>query len=284
MAMNDDVKPMDGEVSVPSTSPLDKIPFLTLAIQAFSYSSHAPSHSSFRGETPPKSLFHPLSLTLFQGRWTCLLGPSGRGKTTLLRLIANLVSPSSDTFSVTYHKAVPAPLSVAYMAQQDLLLPWLNVLENVCLGNALRGAPSTPLLKEKAESILGRLGLSDVLTYYPGQLSMGMRQRVALARTLLEDCPLVLMDEPFSAVDAVLRLQLQELAFEVLADKTVLLVTHDPFEALRLGHEIYVLNRPEPIIPAVLKGPLLLPSSPLRDTHDPTLLSCYSQLLQWIRS
>ena len=260
-------------------------PLLTLQIKSFSYNSE-------ESEDPPRnsspSLFNNLSLTLPRARWTCLLGASGIGKTTLLRLIAGLIPLTPKTMNITYHGTEQndpsAKQSIAYMAQHDLLLPWLTVLDNVCLGATLRGEPQDNLLKDKAIEILKRLKLGEAATLYPTQLSVGMRQRVALARTLLEECPLVLMDEPFSAVDAVSRLQLQELAFELLENKTVFLVTHDPLEALRMGEEIYVLNRPHLSEAAELKGPLLLSSPPLRENQDKEIFHHYSQLLEWIGS
>jgi putative hydroxymethylpyrimidine transport system ATP-binding protein len=120
-----------------------------------------------------------------------------------------------------------------------LLLPWLSARENVVLGARLRGeAPD----RAAADRLLARVGLAGHENKRPAALSGGMRQRVALARTLMEDRPVVLMDEPFSAVDALTRFRLQALACEVLADRTVVLVTHDPQEALRVGHRLFVLT------------------------------------------
>ncbi len=127
---------------------------------------------------------------------------------------------------------------IALMAQQDLLLPWLSVRDNVLLGHRLRGASRAELrrLREPAAALLARVGLERDADRLPGTLSGGMRQRAALARTLMEDRPIVLMDEPFSALDVVTRHRLQDLAAELLVGRTVLLVTHNPLEALRLGH------------------------------------------------
>jgi putative hydroxymethylpyrimidine transport system ATP-binding protein len=124
------------------------------------------------------------------------------------------------------------------MDQRDLLLPWLNVLDNVCLGARLRGETAD---HQRALSLLQRVGLRDEAQALPAALSGGMRQRAALARTLMEDRAIVLMDEPFSAVDALTRLRLQDLAAELLGARTILLVTHDPMEALRLGHRILII-------------------------------------------
>ena len=124
------------------------------------------------------------------------------------------------------------------MGQHDDLLPWLSVIGNVTLGARLRGA--TP--GSRAGAGAARAGRSDEQKdRLPATLSGGQRQRAALARTLMEDRPVVLMDEPFSALDAITRARLQALAADLLAGRTVLLVTHDPLEALRLGHRIQVM-------------------------------------------
>ena len=177
-------------------------------------------------------LFDGLELALERGRWTCLLGPSGVGKSSLLRVIAGLERLEAGSLSVQSDAAV------AYMAQQDLLMPWLSALGNVSLGARLRGERPD---KARALAMLERVGLGGAAHALPHTLSGGMRQRVALARTLMEDRPIVLMDEPFSALDAITRMRLQELAAGLLAGRTVLLVTHDPLEALRLGERIYVM-------------------------------------------
>ncbi|GAB4391852.1 MAG: ATP-binding cassette domain-containing protein [Gammaproteobacteria bacterium] len=164
--------------------------------------------------------------------FSCILGPSGVGKSTLLKLILGLIIPDSTS-------QIIKPADISYMGQQDLLLPWCTVLENIVLGARLRSQPQ-PI--KQATQLLERVGLSHIATQLPEQLSGGMRQRVALLRTIIESRDVILMDEPFSAVDAITRLQLQQLAAELLMHKTVVLVTHDPLEALRLGHDIYILS------------------------------------------
>ena len=218
-------------------------------------------------------LFERLRFRLEGGLWTCLLGPSGVGKTTLLRLIAGL----AEGALVVADDGRGTAGRIALMAQQDLLLPWLPVVDNVLLGHRLRGAARAELrrLREPARDLLARVGLAAEAERLPGTLSGGMRQRAALARTLMEDRPIVLMDEPFSALDVVTRHRLQDLAAELLAGRTVLLVTHSPLEALRLGHRLYVLAGR----PAVPRGPLLPRGLPPRDAADPTLLAMQAELL-----
>ena len=185
-----------------------------------------------------KQIFQDLSLTLSPGSITCLLGPSGIGKTSLLRLIAGL-SAEAETTHLADAAGNALPGRLAYMDQRDLLLPWLTVRKNIALGPRLRGEAVD---SRRVDDLLAAVGLTDVAEARPATLSVGMRQRAALARTLMEDRALVLMDEPFSSLDALNRLRLQDLAARLLVGRTVLVVTHDPMEALRLGHRILILS------------------------------------------
>jgi putative hydroxymethylpyrimidine transport system ATP-binding protein len=216
-------------------------------------------------------VFKDLDLDLEGGSITCLLGPSGVGKSSLLRLLAGLVPLASAHLYCS--DGLPLTGRIAYMAQQDLLLPWLTVLDNVTLGNRLRG--EKPDLS-KAWTLLEQVGLADSAYVRPAALSGGMSQRAALARTLMEDRPVVLMDEPFSAVDALTRLRLQSLAAELLAQRTVLLITHDPIEALRLGRHILIMNGR----PAYLEFLPDLPGEPPRDPGEPAVQAAYRELLR----
>jgi putative hydroxymethylpyrimidine transport system ATP-binding protein len=125
------------------------------------------------------------------------------------------------------------------MAQQDLLLPWRRVLDNLCLGDDLHGRPRNIA---RARELLAAVGLAGREKAWPDTLSGGQRQRVALARTLYQEAPVVMMDEPFSAVDAITRLELHDLASRLLEGRTVLMVTHDPLEALRLADQLLLLR------------------------------------------
>ncbi len=167
------------------------------------------------------------------------------------------------------------------MAQRDLLLPWLGLLDNVLLGYRLRGDQAElAAARPRAKELLAEVGLSDRSNDLPGTLSAGMRQRAALARTLCEDRPVVLMDEPFAHLDAVTRLDLQDLAVRLLAGRTVVLVTHDPLEALRMGHQVRVLSgSPFAVGPAIE-----LPGAMPRDPADPVLLGLQGRLIAELRS
>ncbi|WP_170426219.1 ABC transporter ATP-binding protein [Ruegeria arenilitoris] len=185
-------------------------------------------------------LFVPLSLTLAAGQWTCLLGGSGVGKTTILRLIAGLETGADFDGEITASDGKTVQDRVAYMAQDDLLLPWATVAQNVCLGARLRR--QKPDLARR-DRLIKRMRLEGHMGKKPAELSGGQCQRVALARTLMEDRPIVLLDEPFSALDARTRTDMQDLAAEALQDRTVLLVTHDPAEAARLGQSIVIMTQ-----------------------------------------
>ena len=187
-------------------------------------------------------LFEHLDLTLLPNEWVSLLGCSGVGKSTLLRLIAGLEIQGN----IIFHPNI----RVAWLPQKDTLYPWLSIIDNVQLENVLFGNKSTKTTLQ-AKALLEQVGMSEHLHKSCAQLSGGQKQRVALARVLMQNADLVLLDEPFSALDAISRYQLQNLAHELLKNKSVLLVTHDPQEALRLSQRIFVLRSPQPNQPAL---------------------------------
>ena len=215
----------------------------------------------------------PMVLAVPGGQVTALLGPSGYGKSTLLRLAAGLLAVPAGG-AVAAEDGRPLTGRIAYMAQQDLLVPWRDLLGNVVMGAHLRGeAPDL----DRARGLLAAVGLTPAdAAKRPAQLSGGMRQRAALARTLMEDRPIVLMDEPFSAVDAPTRHRLQSLSARLLAGRTVLLVTHDPLEALRLADHIHVLGG-NPATPSEVPVPA---GAPPRPAADPALLAAQAALLE----
>lgn len=184
-------------------------------------------------------IFGPLAAGFPAARWTSLLGASGTGKSTLLRLLAGLSEGLTFEGHITCDDGQPLGPRTILMQQADLLLPWASVIENVMIGAALRGqAPQ----EAKARALIADVGLAGLEGRKPSQLSGGQRQRVALARTLAEDRPVVLLDEPFSALDPGTRRQMQDLALRLLRGRTVVLVTHDPLEAARLGDWIMLMT------------------------------------------
>jgi putative hydroxymethylpyrimidine transport system ATP-binding protein len=219
-------------------------------------------------------LFRDLTLRVPAGQWCCLLGPSGIGKSTVLRLFAGLAEEVTFTGRLTASDGLPLQGRVALMAQDDLLLPWLDVAGNVALGARLRGTRPD---RARIARVLAQVGLEGLTKRRPAALSGGQRQRVALARTLMEDRPVVLLDEPFSALDARTRARMQELTAAALKGRTVLLVTHDPGEAARLGETILVMTE---------TGLRSLPPPPgpvPRGIADPETLATQARLLQILR-
>ena len=212
-------------------------------------------------------LIEAFDLALQPG-WTCLLGPSGSGKSTLLRLLAGL--ETGARFDGTIH----APERIGWMAQSDLMQPRLSVVQNVMLIDTLAGRRPD---RSRAEDVLAAVGLSGYGARNPEALSGGQRQRVALARTLMSDAPLILLDEPFSALDPATRAGMQELAADQFAGRTVLLVTHDPSEALRLGQRIFQIREKR------LEAVDALQGLPPHDLADPRLASASANLLQSLR-
>ena len=221
------------------------------------------------------TLLDNVSLTLSPQEWTCLLGASGVGKSTILRLIARLEAHVDFTGEIRASDGAPLAARIAYMAQSDLLFPWATVLENVTTGARLRGEASDT---DRARALISDVGLSDHIAKKPNALSGGQRQRVALARTLMEDRPLILLDEPFSALDAKTRAEMQELAARLLAGRTVLLVTHDPAEAARLGHRIYIMDEATGLTEAPAPE-----TPPIRALDDPASLACRAWLYRILR-
>ena len=220
-------------------------------------------------------IFPRISFTMQAGSWTCMLGPSGVGKTTILRLIAGLESEIVLDGRIELKEGGRLTGQISLMSQTDNLLPWLNATENVVLGNCLRGEKPN---YDKANALIEKVGLSDHRKKKPYALSGGQRQRVALARTLMEERPIVLLDEPFSALDARVRAEMQELAAQHLQGKTILLVTHDPAEAARLGESILVLsmNGIKDVCPP--EGGII------RAYDEHTVLACQGQLLRLLRA
>src|SRR3954464_2233215 len=197
-------------------------------------------------ERPGKSLtaVERVSLAVGDGEVVSLIGPSGCGKSTLLNIGSGLCAPSEGEAFVGGERVEGPNAHVAFMLQKDLLLPWRTVLENVMFGVEIQGLPLAER-RRRAEALLENLHLFEFAGHYPHQLSGGMRQRVALARTLAIDPSVLLLDEPFSAVDAQTRMVLQrELAQTLKREgKTALLITHDLLEAVTLSDRVLVMSR-----------------------------------------
>ena len=206
----------------------------------------------FPGEAgrPELTAIRDVSFALADGEVVALIGPSGCGKSTLLNIGSGLYGPSEGAAFVDGERVVAPNAHVAFMLQKDLLLPWRTVLDNVAFGLEIQRRPA-PERVARARELLAGLQLGEFAGHYPHQLSGGMRQRVALARTLAVEPSVLLLDEPFSAVDAQTRMVLQrDLARTVKqAGKTALLITHDLAEAVLMADRVLVMSpRPGRII------------------------------------
>ena len=181
--------------------------------------------------------------TLEKGRFLTMLGPSGCGKSTLFNIIAGLLAPDTGSVTLDVESLILRPGMTGYMLQRDLLLPWRTVADNITLPQTLRCVRRAEALRSAAPDVRV-CGLEPLLNRKPDQLSGGQRQRAALVRTLQTGKELLLLDEPFGALDAITRLRLQELLTALCLQKglTVLFVTHDVDEALLLSDEILVMG------------------------------------------
>jgi ABC-type nitrate/sulfonate/bicarbonate transport system ATPase subunit len=198
----------------------------------------------------------PLELSIETGRFISLVGPSGCGKSTLFNIIAGLLPPTEGRIIIDGDDATGTIGRVGYMLQKDLLLPWRTVLDNVILGMEIQGKPLREA-RERALPLLKKDGLGGFENFYPNSLSGGMRQRAALLRTLLFDTDVILLDEPFGALDAQTKLHMQEWLMQLWSDfrKTVVFVTHDVDEAIYLSDEIHVMGtRPGRILETIPIG------------------------------
>lgn len=187
--------------------------------------------------------FQDVSFSVRNGEFVSILGASGCGKTTLLHVLGGLERETSGEVHIAGAGEAERTGLFAYMFQKDLLLPWYKIRDNAALGLVLNGVPGKEATKQ-ADQFLSEYGLGRVLHMYPTQLSGGMRQRVALIRTLLIDRPILLLDEPFGALDALTRLQMQEWLLSIWEAhrRTVVFVTHDVDEAVRLSDRVLVMS------------------------------------------
>jgi ABC-type nitrate/sulfonate/bicarbonate transport system ATPase subunit len=198
-----------------------------------------------------------VSLSVDAGKTGCIVGPNGCGKTTLLTVAAGLKSPASGTVMLDGEAVTAGDRRVGLIIQQYGLFPWFTAAENVSLGPRIRGANSRSRRKIALDE-LDRVGLSDCADRYPFQLSGGQQQRVAIARSLALAPRLLLMDEPFSALDAMSRESLQEILLSLLRERTlsVLLVTHSIEEAVYLGSTVWLLSGKPGKVAAAWDNPL----------------------------
>lgn len=197
----------------------------------------------FTPESETEAL-HDVSLSVAEGEFVAIVGQSGCGKSTLLSLIAGILKPTSGEVLVDGAPVTGPSARCGYMLQQDYLFEWRTVLDNVLIGPEILRLDMARA-KERARDVLRRYGLGQFMHHYPHQLSGGMRQRAALARTLCTEPDILLLDEPFSALDFQTRLALGDEVWNILKreGKTVILVTHDISEAVAMADRVVVMSR-----------------------------------------
>ncbi|MCL4183460.1 MAG: ABC transporter ATP-binding protein [Burkholderiaceae bacterium] len=223
-----------------------------------------------------------IDLTLHKGEFVSIVGPSGCGKTTVLNLVAGLLPLQSGSLSVDGTSPRAGRHDVAYMLARDCLFPWRTALENAMLGNEFRRIGSE-VGRTRAMEFLRRVGLERFCDQYPKALSHGMRQRVALARTFALQSGILLMDEPFGALDAQTKLQLEDVLMALWNGerRTVLFITHDLAEAVTLSDRVVVMSaRPGRIVDD-LPIPLARPRSVRALQRDPAYHELYAKI--WSR-
>ena len=221
----------------------------------------------------------PTDLRIDQGSFVAIVGPSGCGKSTLFNIIAGLIEPSAGEVRLQGRSIVGATGHVGYMLQKDLLVPWRSVEDNITMAARLT-RKVTDADRVEARQIARKYGLGDFLEHYPKALSGGMRQRVAFMRTLVTHQPLLLLDEPFGALDAQTRLEMQRWLLEVWREsgRTVLFVTHDVDESIFLSDRILVMSpRPGRFV-ADYQNPLPRPRG-LDVLTEPTFVGLKSQIM-----
>jgi NitT/TauT family transport system ATP-binding protein len=219
-------------------------------------------HKLFKGAEHDVVALQNINLTIEQGQFVCLLGPSGCGKSTLLNAIAGFSLPSSGSITANGKRVTEPGPDRGMVFQEYALFPWMTVEKNIAFGLEIKGMADADITP-RVDALLHKLGLYDFRNRFPKDLSGGMRQRVAIARVLALDSPILLMDEPFGALDALTRRNLQDELLRIWAElgKTVIFVTHSIEEAIYLADRIVVMT----YRPGTVKRDLLVTLPRLRD-------------------
>ena len=219
-----------------------------------------------------------VDLDIARGEFVTLVGPSGCGKSTLLNMVAGLFQPSVGSVSYTGTEVKRVNLKTGYMTQNDHLLPWRDVVGNIQVPLEIQNKPATQM-RDRVQALIELVGLSGFEKSYPTQLSGGMRKRTALARLLAYDPETLLLDEPFAALDAQLRLnmQIELLHLSRRLNKSVLFVTHDLDEAAALGDRCVVFSPRPGTIRQIIQSPLPRDRDLIRLRHNPALSEARSR-------
>lgn len=217
------------------------------------------------------------------GEFVSIVGPSGCGKTTLLNLLAGLLDLQEGRMAVAGKAPEAGRHDVAYMLARDCLFPWRTAIDNVMLGGEFRGVPAARR-RQRALELLKHVGLAGFENHHPKALSHGMRQRVALARTFSLESPVLLMDEPFGALDAQTKMQLEDVLLDLWSEerRTVLFITHDLGEAVMLSDRVIVMSARPGRILADIKIELPRPRSVRALQKDPRFHTIYAEVWGWL--
>ncbi|MBX6342407.1 MAG: ABC transporter ATP-binding protein [Thermomicrobiaceae bacterium] len=233
----------------------------------------------FPSPNGPVEALRDVDLVARDGEFVAIVGPSGCGKSTLLNVIAGLEQPTAGEVLLDGVPVADRLGRTAYMHQKDLLLPWRTVLDNAILGLEVQGVPKREA-RARAAALLERFGLAGFARSYPATLSGGMRQRAAFLRTVLTERPILLLDEPFGALDALTRAEMQEWLLDLWGDlrRTIVFITHDVEEAILLSDRVLVMSpRPGTV---VLRRAVPLPRPRHYDAvTDPAFVALKADLL-----
>ncbi len=224
----------------------------------------------------------PTDLDVRQGEFVCVVGPSGCGKSTLFNVISGVLAPDSGTILIDGADVTGRSGHVGYMLQKDLLLPWMTVIDNIVLGAILKGGASREQ-RAAGVALAERYGLGEFINHYPAALSGGMRQRVALMRTLAMQHDIMLLDEPFGALDSQTRLAMQQWLLTVWAEqrRTVIFVTHDIDEAIYMADRVVVMTPRPGRIQQIFTVDIARPR-PLSSLTSPVFTQLKRQILDLI--
>jgi NitT/TauT family transport system ATP-binding protein len=229
-----------------------------------------------------RAAFQDITFSVDQGEFVALIGPSGCGKSTLLHIMAGLSAPTAGAVRLNGNTVDQPRSDMMFVFQQytKSIFPWKTVLDNVLLGVKYQSGASRQVLEKLCLDHLDLVGLGRYPHYYPYQLSGGMQQRVAIARALARRPKILLMDEPFSALDAMMRVELQDLLLQLWADLglTILFVTHDLDEALYLAQRVIMLSASPGTIAEKTDVPLGYPRRQIETRSEPTYLELRERL------
>ncbi|WP_445190200.1 ABC transporter ATP-binding protein [Pseudonocardia sp. Cha107L01] len=225
-----------------------------------------------------------LTMAVQAGEFVAVVGPTGCGKSTALSLVSGLQPASAGQVLVDGNRVSSIPDGVGYMFQSDAVMPWRTVLDNVASGPRFRGTGKAQA-REQAADWVNRVGLSGFERYYPHQLSGGMRKRVALAQTLVTDPRILLMDEPFSALDVQTRANMQDELLRLWAGSgaAVIFVTHDLDEAIALADKVVVMTASPATVKDVFPVPLPRPRAVEELRLTPDFLAIYREVWKSLR-